>query len=228
MNIITQRAINKPLWMTGNIMRLLRRKRRLWRAYSTEEYYGQDYRDYMAYNEIQMEIKREVKKAKRKLEKDLAKKAKKNPKKFYAYLKSKTSNRVGVGPLMGAEGLVSDDKEMAGIVNAQYTSVFTSEDLTNMPEPEVLFNGDGRLTDMRFGVEEVKKKLKNIKADGAPGPDRVWSKVLHSMADILAEPLAIIYNKLMGEGNVPCIWRMAKSSACTSIRPILYYNPATP
>ena len=195
--------------MTGNIMRLLRRKRRLWRAYSTEEYYGQDYRDYMAYNEIQREIKREVKKAKRKLEKDLAKKAKKNPKKFYAYLKSKTSNRVGVGPLMGAEGLVSDDKEMAGILNAQYTSVFTSEDLTNMPEPEVLFTGDGRLTDMRFGVEEVKKKLRDIKANGAPGPDKVWSKVLHSMADILAGPLAIIFNKLMEEGSVPCIWGMA-------------------
>ena len=110
---------------------------------------------------------------------------------------------------MGAEGLVSDDKEMAGILNAQYTSVFTSEDLTNMPEPEVLFNGDGRLTDMRFGVEEVKKKLRNIKADGAPGPDKVWSKVLHSMADILAGPLATIFNKLMEEGSVPCIWRMA-------------------
>ena len=77
-----RRGSNKPLWMTGNIMRLLRRKRRLWRAYSTEEYYGQDFRDYMAYKEIQQEIKREVKKAKRKLERDLAKKAKKNPKRF--------------------------------------------------------------------------------------------------------------------------------------------------
>ena len=204
-----RRVSNKPLWMTRNIMSLLRRKRRLWRAYSTEEYYGQDFRDFMAYKEVQKEIKREVKKAKRKLEKDLAKKAKKNPKRFYAYMKSKTANRVGVGPLRGAEGLVTDDREMAGILNAQYTSVFTSEDSTNMPEAEVLFTGEDRLTDMRFGVEEVKKKLKNIKADGAPGPDRVWSKVLHSMADILAEPLAIIYNKLMGEGNVPCIWRMA-------------------
>ena len=43
-----------------------------------------------------------------------------------------------MGPLRGEEGLVSDDKEMAGILNAQYTSVFTSEDLNNMPEPETL------------------------------------------------------------------------------------------
>ena len=43
---------------------------------------------------------------------------------------------------MGAEGLVSDDKEMAGILNAQYTSVFTRGNNTNMPEPECLFTGD--------------------------------------------------------------------------------------
>ena len=30
--------------------------------------------------------------------------AKKNPKKFYAYMKSKTSNKVSVGPLRGEEG----------------------------------------------------------------------------------------------------------------------------
>ena len=31
---------------------------------------------------------------------------------------------------------------MAGILNAQYASVFTSEDSTNMPEAEVLFTGE--------------------------------------------------------------------------------------
>ena len=124
-------------------------------------------------------------------------------------MKSKTSNRVGVGPLRGEEGLVTGDREMAGILNAQYTSVFTSEDTSNMPEAEVLFTGEDRLTDMRFEVREVEKKLKSIKADGAPGPDKVWSKVLHSMADILAGPLAIIYNRLLEEGMVPNIWRMA-------------------
>ena len=44
-----RRASNKPLWMSGNIMRMLRRKRRLWRAYTKEGYYRRDYRDYEAY-----------------------------------------------------------------------------------------------------------------------------------------------------------------------------------
>ena len=48
-----RRAGTRPLWMTQNIMRMIRRKRRLWRAYSREEYYRQDYRDYLAYQEVQ-------------------------------------------------------------------------------------------------------------------------------------------------------------------------------
>ena len=192
-----------------NIMSMLRRKRRLWRAYTGEGYYRQDYQDYLAYQEVQKELKKQIRKAKRKLEKDLAKKAKKNPKKFYAYMKSKTSNRVSVGPLVGEGGMVTDNKEMAGILNAQYTGVFTREETGDLPEAEILYTGDEPLTDIRFEREEVEKKLKNIKQSGAPGPDKVWSRVLHDMADTLAEPLAAIYNKLMEEGGVPLIWRMA-------------------
>ena len=204
-----RRTGSKPLWMTGNIMRMLRRKRRLWRAYTEERYYRQDFRDYQAYQEVQREIRKEIKKAKRKLERSLAKKAKKDPKKFYSYMKSKTANKVRVGPLVGEEGLVTDSKEMAGILNAQYTSVFTTEDTNNMPEPEHLFTGDDPLTEVRFERGEVEGKLKNIKASGAPGPDKVWSRVLHDMAEILAGPLTIIYNRLMEEGGVPAIWRLA-------------------
>ena len=105
--------------------------------------------------------------------------------------------------------MVTDDKEMAGILNAQYTSVFTSVDLNNMPEPEILFTGDAPLTEVRFEGKEVEKKLRNLKTSGAPGPDILWSKVLHDMADVLAGPLAIIFNRLMEEGGVPLIWRMA-------------------
>jgi hypothetical protein len=80
-----RRSGNRPLWMTANIMRMLRRKRRLWRAYTAERYYREDYREFVAYQEVQKELKKQIGKAKRKLEKSLAKKARKNPKNFYSY-----------------------------------------------------------------------------------------------------------------------------------------------
>ena len=53
--------------MTGNIMRTIRKKRRLWRAYTGERYYMADHRDFVAYQEVQKEIKKLIRKAKRKL-----------------------------------------------------------------------------------------------------------------------------------------------------------------
>ena len=94
-----RRRSNRPMWMSKNIMRLLRKKRRLWRNYTSDEYYRQDYASYQAYKKVQTDVKKAVKQAKRKLERSLAKAAKKNPKQFFSYLKKKTSNRVSVGPL---------------------------------------------------------------------------------------------------------------------------------
>ena len=66
---------------------------------------------------VQSDVKKAVKQAKKKLEKSLAKAAKRNPKQFFSYLKKKTSNRVSVGPLKDGERLVTDDGEMAYILN---------------------------------------------------------------------------------------------------------------
>ena len=43
-----RRTKNRPLWMNRNIMRMLRRKRRLWRAYTREGVYREDFRDFRA------------------------------------------------------------------------------------------------------------------------------------------------------------------------------------
>ena len=48
-----------------------------------------------------------------------------------------------------------------------------------------------------------------LQPSAAPGPDKVWAKVLHSLADVLDEPLSIVYSKLFDEGCVPTIWRTA-------------------
>ena len=42
-----------------------------------------------------------------------------------------------------------------------------------------------------------------------PGPDGLWPRVLHSLRDVLAIPLALIYAKCLSEGVVPDDWRRA-------------------
>ena len=56
------------------------------------------------------------------------------------------------------------------------------------PEAEQLFRGEDGLKDMQFQAGKVEKKLKQLKPSAAPGPDRVWTRVLHTMAEALAKP----------------------------------------
>ena len=87
--------------------------------------------------------------------------------------------------------------------------VFTNENLANMSDPEQLYMGDDMLEDVSFTREKVKKKLSALKPTAAPGPDGVWTRILHQLADTLSSPLAIIFSKLFNEGMVPDIWRRA-------------------
>ena len=84
-----RRSQNKPIWMTPNTLRIIRKKRRLWKAYTQTK----EYSEYLAYKEIEKTTQKAIRKAKRKFEKNLAKEAKKKPKDFYRYLNSKTANR---------------------------------------------------------------------------------------------------------------------------------------
>ena len=147
------------------------------------------------------------------MEKNLAKNAKKNPKAFYSYMKKKTSNKGTVGPFKIPDGkLEVDDREMTEILNKQFCNMFTKEDLAHMPDVETLFHGEEGLSTVTFTAEKVTLKLKKLKPTSAPGPDRVWTKILHDLAEVLGEPLAIIYTKLMEQRAVPDIW--LKSFVC--------------
>ena len=66
-----------------------------------------------------------------------------------------------------------------------------------MPEAEQLLNGDSPLNTVNFTPKTVSEKLKKLNPNSAPGPDGIWTRILHSTADIISEPLAYIYTKCL-------------------------------
>ena len=58
-------------------------------------------------------------------------------------------------------------------MNKWYCSVFTQEDLTNIPSPEKLYEGSEPLKSVHFTAGKVKKKLVDLKPNAAPGPDKI-------------------------------------------------------
>ena len=54
--------------------------------------------------------------------------------------------------------------------------------------------------------------MNKIKPSSAPGPDKVWTRILHDFSDQLSAQLALIYGKLLAEEDVLGIW--LKSLIC--------------
>ena len=93
--------------------------------------------------------------------------------------------------------MVSDNKEMAQVLNNFFTSIYVHEPPGNAPQVAKL-QSRTVLTDLHIDCNSVKKKLLALKPNSAPGPDKISPRVLHSNAAALAS----IFNKSLDEGTV--------------------------
>ena len=114
---------------------------------------NKDSASFMAYKKVQQEVQKATRRAKRKVERKLAKDGKTNAKSFFSYIKKKTSNRVSVGPLKVDDEVIADSSKMASILNTWYCSMFTEEDLTNLPQAEDLCREGEALETVEFTAE---------------------------------------------------------------------------
>ena len=102
--------------------------------------------------------------------------------------------------------LATDNLEMATILNEFFSSVFTREDPTNLPQAEKLkFNHP--LEDIYFTSLEIERKIEKLKTSSSTGPDGISTAFLKDFKRELSAPLAIIFNKSMTTGEVPEDWR---------------------
>ncbi|KFU97253.1 RNA-directed DNA polymerase from mobile element jockey, partial [Pterocles gutturalis] len=57
------------------------------------------------------------------------------------------------------------------------------------------------------GEDQVRDHLKNLKAHKSMGPDEIHPWVLKELADEVAKPLSIIFEKSWHSGEVPANWK---------------------
>jgi hypothetical protein len=137
----------RPPWMNRNILREVRKKRRLWKKSkdeNSEEYKTQE-----------KKVKNMIRNAKREVERKLALENRGNSKPFFAYLKSKLKSKTPVGPLKTRDGaVISDNAEMAAMLNDFFSSVFTDEG--DRPVPRAAENDVGsRLEERKRGQAKI-------------------------------------------------------------------------
>jgi hypothetical protein len=191
----------RPAWMKNEILAALRRKKKLWQR-------AKGGRGVEEYKEQEKLVKNMIKKAKRQFEKKLAEGGSSNKKPFFAYVKRKTRTRQGVGPLRGGDGrVVTDDTEMAEVLNSFFSSVFTREDLTDIPPAAA---GDSvPIERMRITEWEIKKAIRKLKKESAAGPDEIGPRLLQELEGAAATALTMIFRESVESGVVPEDWRRA-------------------
>jgi hypothetical protein len=158
---------------------------------------------------VEKEVSNKIRNAKRKLEKELVSGPDKNNWKYTKYVNSKTKSRTPVGPLVTKEKkIVTDNKEMAEILNQFFYSVFTKEDLSYIPEAEVE-SVKRIMRPVHVTKLEVEKKIRNLRREAAAGPDGISPRLLKDFKTVLSVPLEILFNKSLSKGEVPRDWREA-------------------
>jgi hypothetical protein len=206
---VTVRAAKpgQPLWMNRNALTKVKKKTQAFKRYlQTREGV-----DYLQYARARNQARWECRKAEKDFERKIAMEAKQNPKAFFNYAKSKMKTKTSVSELERQDGSkVSEDSDKAEVLNDFFSSVFTREDMSNMPDfPDRFFNET--LTELHITRDMVLKKLEQLKPSKSPGPDGLHPRVAKELAEVLSGPLATIMNKSMVEG-APQSWKDANVS----------------
>ena len=98
-------------------------------------------------------------------------------------------------------------EDQAEILNKQFQSVFTKEDLSNIPEycgPSI-----PPLHNITISVDGVKKLLSTLDSSKSCGPDNIPAHILKHCCDEIALILTVIFTQSLSSGNLPDDWLTA-------------------
>jgi hypothetical protein len=131
-----RRNVNRPPWMTQEILRAIRKKKRMWPKFKGK----QNQEEYKQQEKLTRNL---IRNAKKKFERRLADGGGKNKKPFYAYVKTKTKTRQSVGPLKDKKCMtLTESKDMAGLLNKTFGEAFTREAAGEIPRPDDAHRGE--------------------------------------------------------------------------------------
>jgi hypothetical protein len=192
-------------WMTGKIKRAIKRKQKA----HTKSRMTKKKRDRDRYKRLQTEVRKMIRDSNKEYLTDVVSQNKQgNPKKCWSYVKSKRQENSGVPPLKDAEGYVRSDRyAKADILNTQFHSAYTKEDVSNIPDMGA--PACPSMKKIRVDNKGVYNLLCKLDPYKASGPDGIPPKILKEAAYEISPILTEIYQESIDTGTVPLDWREA-------------------
>ena len=128
-------------------------------------------------------------------------------KKFWSYVRSKRRDMTGI-PVLKVDGKeITTGREKAEALSEQYDSIFTNEDLIDIPC--LLTPPAPRIKELALDVNGIQKLLKKLDPKKANGPDQISTYILKECAEEIAPILTNIFTTSLATGTTPSLWRTA-------------------
>ena len=106
--------------------------------------------------------------------------------------------------------VITDSFEAANLLNDNFASEYTDEEMGNLPDPVNIFTKtlEESLQNIEFTTAVVQEKLSKMKPNKAPGLDNCNSSMLREVASSIASPLCEIFKGSieMGEVCTRSVW----------------------
>ncbi len=201
---LSSRRFSLP-WVTKEIKQMINKKQRL---YNKAKKFKRE-SDWAAFRQLRKDIQKKTQQAYWKYVADIVDPERDSQKKsFWHYIKSLNKDHTGISPLKDNGILHTDSKSKAEILSNQFKSVFTKENLDNIPKlpPEHRFP---QMPQVQVTEKGVEKLLRNLKPNKASGPDNIPARILKEMSPTIAPILTTIYQKSLDSGILPSDWLKA-------------------
>ena len=170
---------------------------------------SQNHSDLLRYKKAIGTATKTIRNAKHSYERKLSLHIKDDPKAFYKYARSKTKIKDTVGPMTDDLGNdILDDGVNVKLLNEYFASIFTKENLVDMP----MYNKasyKNALNTVDFTEETVYDQLCKLRTDKSPGVDGIYPVVLKSLANVIFKSLSHIFNQSLLCNIVPHDWKLA-------------------
>ena len=192
-------------WCNQNIRRLSRRKQRAFNKYRKS---GKT-KDWDRYRQLQKSTQKECKSSYNEYVNDMVSQDSGN-KKFFTFIKNKKCENSGIAPLKENGNLHGDPKTKAKLLNSQFSSVFSTDNTSNIPNLGTSqYNEAPQITVTQNGVYKL---LHGLSQHKATGPDEISTKFLKEMAAPVTPALTLIFQASLNQGQTPEDWKLANVS----------------
>ncbi|XP_072017050.1 uncharacterized protein [Amphiura filiformis] len=198
---IPQKTAAKPNslpWFKRSHHRLRRRKQRAFNKAKK----SQSSDDWKKFLSCQKELKKSLNESEREfVANNLTTAMKENTKQFWSYMKRLGKSESGVADLKVNNNIISDGKEKAEALNAQFASVFTREDKEAIPTLGSSSIQD--IPDLIIHEKGVLKQLQELSPNKAAGPDEIPPWFLKMFAEKLAPIFTDLFQASVDQGTLP-------------------------